>query len=185
MSYENTKIYCLKSKNTDEVYIGHTIQSLKDRLWQHNFDYKHYNLGKKYVSCLTSFKIIEKGDYDIELLEEYPCENKRQARKREGYYQRNMKCVNKVIEDRTTKEYLEDNKEKIKEQKSVWGKKNRERIYIREKAYRDAHKEQYKAYQEKRKKKNDCPCGGKYTDSNKAVHAKTKTHIHYLESLKL
>ena len=60
----------------------------------------------------------------IELIEEYPCENKIQLQKREGFHIQNTHCVNKRVEgqDLTRQEYDAqywlNNKERISEFKS-------------------------------------------------------------------
>ena len=42
----------------------------------------------------------------------------------------------------------------------------------------------YKENKEEVNKKFNCPCGGKYTKTNKAIHFKTKKHLKYLEDNK-
>ena len=46
-------------------------------------------------------------------------------------------------------------------------------------------KDQNKQYRDNNKdkinKKNICGCGGKFTNSNKSMHYKTKKHLNYLE----
>ena len=64
------------------------------------------------------FDIFEK--YGIEnckffLVELYPCKSKEELEAREGYYIRNYDCVNKYIHGRTSKQYYNDNKNKLKE----------------------------------------------------------------------
>ena len=46
---------------------------------------------------MTSFKIIENENYDILLLEDYPCENKMQLHAREGFWIKQKDCVNKCM----------------------------------------------------------------------------------------
>ena len=111
VNYENSKIYTIRSHQTDMIYIGSTTQPLSKRLVGHKSKYKMY-LNKKY-NYVTSFEIIKYDDCYIELLENYPCDNKEQLHKIEGEYIRKLDCLNKVIPGRTKKQYREDNKDKI------------------------------------------------------------------------
>jgi len=108
-SYSNGKIYIIRTKLSDECYIGSTIQPLKKRYNDHKNDGSNSKI------------LFEKYGYDncyIELLENYPCENKTELRKREGEYMKMYwdKCVNKNIAGRDIKEYqieyFEANKDK-------------------------------------------------------------------------
>ena len=62
----------------------------------------------------------------LELYENYPCNNKKELERREGEIIRQFKAdinynvINKAIAGRTHKEYTEDNKDKILEQKKQY-----------------------------------------------------------------
>ena len=147
--YKNGKIYKLWSPEGDEIYIGSTTQSLALRKSKHkiNRDTSSKMLFEKYT------------DVRIELLEEYPCDNKEQLNKKEGEYIRNNNCVNRRIAGRTNneynKEYYEDNKEKIL----------------------NRHKE-YKS------SSFVCECGRTIRLGDKTKHLKTKIHNDLMEELK-
>jgi hypothetical protein len=50
------------------------------------------------VDNVSSKILFEKyDDVRIELIEEFPCENKMELNKREGHYIRTLECVNKRI----------------------------------------------------------------------------------------
>ena len=66
-NYQNGKVYAIRSHSTDKIYIGSTTQLLFKRLSGHVADYKRNHI-------VSSRKIIELGDYYIELLCDYPCE---------------------------------------------------------------------------------------------------------------
>ena len=53
----------------------------------------------------------------IELLEHFPCENRDELLKREGYYIKKTECVNKIVPGRTNKEWQDDNKEQYRRRK--------------------------------------------------------------------
>jgi hypothetical protein len=57
-------------------------------------------------------------------MKNFPCENKEQLNKREGEIIREIGTLNKKIAGRTQKEYIEDNKDKIKEYKKEYQEKH-------------------------------------------------------------
>jgi hypothetical protein len=112
--YQKGKIYRIISPSKNLVYYGSTIQSISRRLASHLRDYKKYN-ENNINDNITSFLVLECQDYKIELVEEYPCNNKQQLEKKEGEYIKNNECVNKCVAGRTRKEYRLDNIDKYKE----------------------------------------------------------------------
>jgi hypothetical protein len=103
--YQHSKIYTIRSPNTEKYYIGSTVKKyLCSRLSEHNADYKRFLNGK--CRKTTSYEIIELGNVYIELLECFPCNSKLELSKREGELIREHKnnCVNKVVAGRTRKE---------------------------------------------------------------------------------
>ena len=123
--YSNGKIYSIRSYQTDMIYIGSTCQLLCQRLAKHRINYKNYLLGK--YANVSSYKLLEYDDYYIELVEEYPCDNKSQLNRREGEIIRQTEnCINKKIEGRTNKEYYIDNKDKILNQCKEYRTNNKE-----------------------------------------------------------
>ena len=113
--YSKSKIYKIVCNIAGLIYIGSTSQPLCRRIQDHKNDYKRYLNGKhNYVS---SFKILENDNYNIILVEDFPCETKEQLHARERYWIENTECVNIYIPTRTDKEYYEQNKEKLFEQR--------------------------------------------------------------------
>lgn len=137
INYKNSKIYKIISKNTENIYIGSTACiNLETRLNGHKVGYKAY-LNKK-GPYITSFEILKYNEYEILLIENYPCNSLDELKKKEGYWVRNtLKCVNKNIPGRTKKEYSEECKEKIKVIKQNYIKKNP----TRQKQYYEKNKE--------------------------------------------
>lgn len=119
-NYQKSKIYRLFSPSKDLVYYGSTTEPLSTRLSKHIYT---FNNKDKYKGKRDASIIIECLDYKIELVKDFPCDNKKQLLKEEGTYIRNNKCVNKFIAGRTRAEYRIDNADKIKE----YRKKYRER----------------------------------------------------------
>jgi len=110
--YNNGKIYRIVDNTNGDVYIGSTTKKyLSDRLSEHRCDYKRFLKGKK-NNC-RSGDIIKNGDFNIILIENYPCNSKKELTARERYFIENNKCINKVIPGRTNKEYVNDNKDRL------------------------------------------------------------------------
>ena len=130
------KIYKIIDNTNGAIYIGKTTRTLKHRLGQH----KHYN------DC-SSKKIIENGDYRIELIEETDDDT------RERYWILNTECVNVCIPGRTHKEWREKNKEKLKEYEKEWREKNKEKKQEYMKEYnKQRNKEKTKEYNKQYRK---------------------------------
>jgi hypothetical protein len=165
-------IYKISSPSTDSVYIGSTTKTIKQRLKKHKNDYKAY-LNNKY-HYVTSFEIVKYDDCIIELLEQFDFEDKNELFGREGYYVKlDKKAINKVIPNRTPKEYRFDNKEHINEKYKQYYDANKEQI----KHYQLDNKEQIKEY---KNEKHNCNCGSSYTNHDKARHLRTKKHQQYI-----
>ena len=165
--YQAGKIYKLISNNTDDIYIGSTIQKLCDRKAKHKYDYKRYLRNE--CNYTKAFEIIKYDDCIIELILSYPCENRKELERKEGEFIKKTKCNNTYIAGRTSKElnyYKYHNNEKYK----------LNIIRINKKSY-EKRKEQIA---EKRKIKIKCKCGSEYRKSDKARHEKTKKHLNHL-----
>ena len=101
----------------------------------------------------TSYKLFENDNYNIFLVENYPCNSKDELLSRERFYIENNECVNKCIPCRTRKEYIEANKDKIKEQTKEYREANKDKIKQMKAEYREANKDKIKEYYEKNKDK--------------------------------
>jgi hypothetical protein len=143
-NYANGKIYSLRSFQTENIYIGSTTQPLKTRLSKHKNDFKRWQEGN--LSLITSYEILKFDDCYIELICECPCENKEQLQKKEGETIREMDCVNKCIPGRTDREYYEDNREHLLEQKKQYAEEHKEEIAEYQKQYAEEHKEELAEY---------------------------------------
>ena len=130
--YSETKIYTIVCYTTGKIYIGSTTMTLKERLRHHKY--------KRNTNC-TSMEIIDNNNYNIVLVENYPCKNKKEAELREGMYIRNNPCVNIKIPGRTKKEWCQDNKEKMKEYKKEYYQDNEKKIKEKQKQYYEDNRE--------------------------------------------
>lgn len=91
--YLNSKIYKIVCGVTGLVYVGSTTSTLAKRLSQHESHFKSFFLNNK--GCYrSSYRILENEDYNIELLEKFPCNNKLELLEREAYYTNIIDCVN-------------------------------------------------------------------------------------------
>jgi hypothetical protein len=181
--YKKGKIYCLRSHQTDDIYIGSTIQPLHKRLHGHKSNLKKWKDGK--ICYITSFEIVKYDDCYIELLEDCPCDNKNQLERREGQLIRQMDCANKRVAGRNKKEWYDEKKEQIAEQKKKYYQDNKEQIAGRGKKYYQDNKEQLLEYRKKRYEahKNDYKCEFcNYTGEKASYNRHLKTKKHLLKS---
>ena len=150
--YVNGKIYKIVDNTNGNIYVGSTIEKLKERLRKHKVKYKLYLQGKP--TYTSSFKILENNDYHIELLEDYPCNSKKELETKEREHIENIVCVNKIIPTRTKKEWEEENKEKIKEERKKYYEENKEKLKEGQKKYRENNLEKIKEGQKKHYEEN-------------------------------
>ena len=142
--YKNGKIYEISSNNTDMRYIGSCYTTLNNRLINH----------KSSKDCASKY-ILECEDYNINLIEDYSCNNKRELRIREQYwideYRREGKnVINKYNAYTTKKKRLEQNKQEyIKniETYKKYYKNNREKLNKHNKDYYLNNREKRIEYQ--------------------------------------
>jgi len=146
VNYNNGKIYKIEPNceyKDGDIYIGSTTEpKLSRRMYSHRSKYKKWlNKTHHYV---TSFDIFEK--YGVEncsiiLLEKCECSSKDELQSKEACYIRLLKCVNKVIPQRSSKEYYEDNADHIKNYQKEYRVLNREILATQKKEYRALNKE--------------------------------------------
>ena len=145
--YQNGKIYKIVDIGYNECYIGSTSEKLlSQRMSRHRACYKMWKAGKK-SGNMTSFVLFEKYGVEnckIELIKEFPCDNKTQLEREEGRYIKGETCVNKTVAGRTTKEYKEEHKEAILEKEKERRTKNKEHIRLTQKTWYEQNKEQVK-----------------------------------------
>ena len=193
VNYTNSKVYKIWSTQGDKIYVGSTTkQYLSQRMDAHRSQYKRWK-DSKITMAVSSFILFDEYGVEncfIELLETKECNSKDEVLQLEGKYIRDLECVNKRIAGRTKKEYLEDNREHLKQ----YHEDNYERIQSYQRQYRELNKEttkeKNKQYhdlnKEKIKKRNNekynCDCGGKYTRAGKSQHFKNIMHCQYIES---
>lgn len=162
LDYKQAKIYKIIDNTNNNVYIGSTCKTLKERLSKHQSDFKSYSNGKYHY--VYSFKILQNNDYEIQLIELYPCGSKQELIKREGYHIKSLECVNKCVAGRTNAEYRMDNKKETSKAS---------------KKYYETNKNEISEY---KKRKMNCICGSTITINHKTQHEQTKKHISFLKT---
>ncbi len=167
--YTKGNIYKLCCKDTDitDIYIGSTC-NFTNRKWNHKCQTKNnsnYNVYKF---------IRENGgweNWDMILVEEVCCENKKQLNQKEREWIEKLKpTLNKKLPNRSAKEY--ENTEIRKEYKRDYHIKNKKRI----KEYQQKS-EKFKKYQKEYDKiKVVCECGSEVLKRNLSRHKKRNIH---------
>ena len=202
MDYKNGKIYRLVCNQTNRQYIGSTTQSLTKRKHGHKKAYTQWKKGNT-SKKLSSACIIDGGDYEIILIELYPCQSNEELRMRERYWQEQMECVNiqkayqsqeeKNLYDNEYKKiyyqshkteiqeyhknYREEHKEEKQEYNRNYYENHREEILEQQREYWDQHKEEKN---KKRREKVECDCGLEIRKDGLETHIKTQKHINLM-----
>lgn len=196
--YSKTKIYKLYSRYfPEDIYWGSTTRSLSQRLANHVYDFERWKKGR--FNYCSSYKIINYGNYVIELVENFPCTNKDEQQQRERYWIDNNPHVN-IVRLRTPqeqqqeyyqanketilekhKEYYENNKEKISIKKKEWAKENKDKMDQYYKDYREQNKEHIKEIQHQKylrnKQDRDAKSKQNYQDNKEAIKAQKREVI--------
>lgn len=196
-------VYCIRSHQTDLVYIGSTTQILCKRMSDHRSQYKCWLKNDK---CkISSYEIMKYDDCYIELIEEGDFESKPALRAREGHFQRTMDCVNKRIENQTQIEYKQKHKQEIntyqkkyhtehkqenKPKRTKYYTEHKQEIKEKTKGYYGDNKERVSKYYddnkahilERQNVKIVCECGCEVSKVNLPAHKKSKKHLLLVKS---
>lgn len=160
--YSRSKVYRITSG--DLTYIGSTTElTLARRLSAHVTDYKQWKAGKGHN--ITSFRVIELGNYEITLLELCPCHSRDELTARERYWVETIPCVNRCVPGRTRAEYKEDNKEFIIEIQKKYYQEHKEEAKQYREDHKEEHNEQSKSYYHKNREKILAKRKEKYNES--------------------
>lgn len=170
--YQEGKIYKLISN--DLIYVGSTIRTLYHRLREHE-----YRSRGTLKHCNSSSKLLYQNNNNviIELIELYPCNNRRELEEREAHWINSLNCIN-IKKPFVSKEEQLNNRRnyeqlpKMKAYKKEYQNTHREDKKEYDKIYRDNKKDHYL-------KLNMCECGGSYKTKHKSTHFKTKIHMEY------
>ena len=170
-------IYKMWSKTDPSlVYYGSTTQKhVCSRITGHRTNYNQWKKGNYHF--VTSFRIIETGDWDYMTLEKIIFDDPFELKNRERFYIENNDCVNHNIPNQTKveydKQYYIENKDEITEYQAQ---------------YRDTHKENKREYDKQYRidnKKNitanaseivQCECGCCVRADGLSKHRNSKKH---------
>ena len=162
--FSKGKIYCIKNKLNNKSYVGSTISTLNERFGQH----KSWS-EKKATTLYKAFKEFGIDNFEITLLEEFPCKSRKELLERESHYIRslntidegyNMYLAGRTREERKVQKALVDKAyrdlkgQSLLDQKKEYYQKNRERIITNNTAYQQEHKEARQEYMKNYAKKN-------------------------------
>ena len=130
-NYQLAKIYQLICNTTGRRYIGATVQKYLSTRLAH-----HVSKNNK----TSSKEIIEGGNYEMVLIESYPCSSKDELHQRERFHIESMDCINKNIPGRTQKEWVQENKNHISEYQKEYKQQNKKRIQEYKTDYRQQNR---------------------------------------------
>jgi len=131
MNYKNGKIYKVQFDD-GHFYYGSSAGELRARL------HKHRKGSGRTTACSRYMKIVGKDACRIVLVEDYPCENRDQLRRKEDEYiqlhRENPLCLN-INRAFTTPE-------EKKAYYTAWREEHREELIIAKREYYEAHREE-------------------------------------------
>lgn len=168
VNYGQNVIYklCCKNPEIKNIYVGHTT-NFRRRKSEHKSDCENKN-KLCYNFNVYSF-IRENGcfdNWDMVLIEEYPCETKLQAHRRERYWIEFLNAtLNCSIPTRSDEEY-----------KKKYYSENRDEMLDKQKKYREQNRDEILEKSRMKKVKVICECGYEILKHNMSNHIKTNRH---------
>jgi group I intron endonuclease len=176
VDYSKGKIYKITNDYNDDIYVGSSCDTLVKRFSTHKLA-----LNNEVKKNRPLYKLMNEIGFDrfrIQLIIDYPCEDKYQLRQKEGKYIRDLGTLNKVIAGRTDREYHEEyykqNKDKIKEQKE----RKKPELNQYDKDYYQQNKEKINL---RKSTKISCNCGCIVRKDSWINHKKTQKHIDLMD----
>ena len=128
--FSQGKIYKIVGDD-GSTYYGSTTRTLRLRKGEHG----HHKTTTAYQH------IISKMAWDMILVENFPCESRKELERREGTYILENPCVNRVVVGRTPKEFYDQNREELLKISKVYYEHNREAVCARNKVYYAANRD--------------------------------------------
>jgi hypothetical protein len=176
------RIYKIICTQSNDIYIGSTFNTLRQRLYRHK---SQYNNGQKY-SLISYFDKYGIDNFKIILIKEYEVADKKHILAYEQLWINKLKPINKNhtyhIDKINRSQYLNRKRNYYKENKDTkikeYLEKNKDKIKAQRKEYKEKNKERYQQIE-------TCECGGSYYKNNsykKERHIKTKKHLNYISN---
>ena len=174
VNYGNSKIYEIVCNVTGLRYVGSTTKkTLAQRLAEHVYKFRAWKKGDGFY--VTSFKVLEGGNYSMVLLELFPCTIKDELHARERHYIQSLECVNKIVPLRTKAEYYVDNTDYINERQKRYKLEHVDELATKNRQYRVDNAETIKAKKSQPHLCETCDCSVRHCEI--ARHTKTKKHL--------
>ena len=178
-NYKKGTIYKIICYVSDDVYIGSTFSTLRNRWTAHKTAYKNYMNGNN-RSKTTIYPYFEKygiEHFKIIKIKEYECVDKKHLESKEQLWINKSRCVNTNntfrIKKMCQKVYYENNVNEIKKKVNLYRKEHKRKIEEYNKKYYKNNKEQItklnKLYRENNKEK--------IKEDNKEWYEKNKEKI--------
>jgi len=169
------RIYIIRSPNTEMVYVGSTILSLKRRFAMHIYDLKKEKRTSSYL-------ILEKGNAYIELLEEVGVESERELEMIEQkWITKTDNTVNKYRAYVTDEERLQKLKDCNRKYKEEHKEQLAEKGRIQQRRYQIANKDKvaeiHRKYYEANKEQLIAKSRKNYEDHKEEKNAKRKVKV--------
>ena len=171
--FSKCKIYKLVCKDLliKECYVGHTCN------WIHRkSEHKRSIINESRIEYFSNKSIFIRdnggwNNWDMVLIEEYPCETRLEAHQRERYWMETLKAsLNMTVPSRLEKEqkqiYYQQNKEHILQQCKEYVENNKQTRLQYQKEYREKNKDKIKEYY-KEKKEERLNYQKEYREKNK------------------
>ena len=157
LNYQNSVVYkiCCKDPEITDIYVGSTT-NFKRRMSQHKTNCKNEKNNYTVYRFIRDHGGFE--NWSVVKIRDVCCKDKYElvAEERKEFEKLGA-TLNSKYPQRSQKEYIEENKEQIKEKKKEYREKNKEQISEKGKEYREKNKEQIsekdKKYREKNKEK--------------------------------
>lgn len=164
------RVYKIVDSQSDDVYIGSTVQKLSVRFHNH-FSCTYTSIGKL-------MREHGKSRYKIILIKEYEVADVKQLHAYEQLWINRAKCINKQsafsIVKLSSLAYRMAGRESANERSKRYYKANKDSCSEKMKLYYESNKSKIL---ERLNEKFNCECGGKYTFQHKSRHMKTKKHL--------
>ena len=182
-NYANGKVYVVRNEDNDKVYVGSTTQTLSKRMAEHRRGMN--KADRQHFKIYVAMKDISVDKFYIELIENFPCDTKEQLTQREGHWIRQHDSFkngyNGRVEGRNIQEWIEENKEELKDKKKAYREENKEHIQEKKTEWKENNKEKvaeyFKEYNANRKEQQ-AEYNKQYREANKE-QLKQKAQAYY------
>ena len=152
--YSTGKIYRLWSTEVDDIYVGSTCAPLHKRLYWHR-----EASNQKQYKLYEAMRDLGRDAFQIELIEDYPCETVYELHRREGHWIRLLKpTLNTQLAGRTKEEYnrqhYQDNREELLQKRRMYYVNHKDACIKYIQKYRQDNIERTKEYSQNYDKLN-------------------------------